>query len=60
MKFLTAITVVLSVPTMISSFYGMNVPLPFQENTFGFIYMIIISVVLTVVTVVYLLKKGMF
>ena len=30
MKFLTSITIILSVPTMIASFYGMNVDLPLQ------------------------------
>jgi magnesium transporter len=30
-KFLTAVTIVLTLPTLISSFYGMNVNLPLQE-----------------------------
>ena len=32
MKVLAIITFTISVPTMIFSFYGMNVQLPFQEN----------------------------
>ena len=60
MKFLTAMTIVLSMPTMISSFYGMNVELPWQYNPMGFIYVTIISVITAIVTAIWLLKKGMF
>ena len=56
MKTLTSITIVLAVPTMISSFWGMNVPLPLQNNTFGFIIMVLISLVTTLL-VTWLLKK---
>ena len=56
MKTLTSITIVLAVPTMISSFWGMNVQIPFQNNPFGFVIMIFVSVVLTLL-VTWLLKK---
>lgn len=38
-KLLTALTIIFSIPTIIASIYGMNVPLPFQTNpnAFGFI-----------------------
>ena len=49
MKFLTSITIVLAVPTMVSSFWGMNVNLPFQDSKFGFPIMILISVALTLI-----------
>lgn len=39
-KLLTAVTIVLSVPTLIASIYGMNVPLPFQEAEHAFSYLI--------------------
>lgn len=39
-KLLTAVTIVLSVPTLIASIYGMNVPLPFQEVEHAFSYLI--------------------
>ena len=35
-KLLTALTIILSLPTMIASLYGMNVSLPFANNTFAF------------------------
>lgn len=59
MKFLTSITIVLAVPTMISSFWGMNVNLPFQLNKFGFPIMIGISVILTLLVTWWLKKKEM-
>ena len=59
MKFLTSITIVLAVPTMISSFWGMNVNLPFQNNKFGFPIMILLSVILTLVVTWWLKKKDM-
>ena len=60
MKFLTSITIVLAVPTMISSFWGMNVSLPFQNSPIGFVLMILISVILTLTVTWWLRKKDMF
>ncbi len=59
MKFLTSITIVLAVPTMISSFWGMNVGLPFQHSPFGFAVMVLISVVLTLIVTYWLKRKDM-
>ncbi len=60
MKFLTSVTIVLAVPTMISSFWGMNVTLPFQSSPIGFFVMILISVILTLLVTWWLKKKDMF
>ena len=59
MKFLTSITIVLAIPTMISSFWGMNVNLPFQESKFGFPIMIGISIILTFIVTWWLKKRDM-
>lgn len=59
MKFLTSITIVLAVPTMISSFWGMNVGLPLQNSPYGFAVMIVISIVLTLLVTWWLKKKDM-
>lgn len=59
MKFLTSITIVLAIPTMISSFWGMNVNLPFQDSKLGFVIMIAISAILTLVVTWWLKKKDM-
>ncbi|MBP6881291.1 MAG: magnesium transporter CorA family protein [Candidatus Pacebacteria bacterium] len=46
-KTLTVLTILLTVPTIVSSFFGMNVPLPFSEQpfAFGFVMFIIIGLV---------------
>ena len=59
MKFLTSITIILAVPTMISSFWGMNVELPFQHNSIGFVIMIFIAVISTLLVTWWLNKKDM-
>lgn len=60
MKFLTSITIVLAIPTMIASFWGMNVNLPFQNSKVGFFIMILISTILTLIVTWWLKKKDMF
>jgi magnesium transporter len=60
MKFLTSITIVLAIPTMIASFWGMNVQLPFQNSNLGFVFMISISALLTIIVTLWLKKKDMF
>ena len=59
MKFLTSITIVLAIPTMISSFWGMNVKLPFENSNLGFIIMVAIAVILTLVVTWWLKRKDM-
>lgn len=48
MKLLTTLTVILTLPTMITSFYGMNVSLPFSNNPFAFWYVLILAMFLMV------------
>ena len=45
---------------MISSFWGMNVKLPFENNPFGFVIMIILAVVTTLIVTWWLKKRDMF
>lgn len=59
MKFLTSITIVLAVPTMVSSFWGMNVNLPFQNHANGFVIMLLISIILTILVTWWLKRKDM-
>ncbi len=59
MKILTSITIVIAIPTLIASFWGMNVPVPFQNNPFGFFITIIISVLLGVSASLLLKKSNM-
>ncbi len=60
MKFLTSVTIVMAIPTMIASFFGMNVPVPWQHNNYGFIYILSVSFAIAIVTSFALYKKGMF
>jgi magnesium transporter len=46
MKLLTTLTIILSVPVIVSSFYGMNVALPFQQYTHAFTLVLVIAFVL--------------
>ena len=59
MKFLTSITIILAVPTMISSFWGMNVNLPFQSSPMGFLIMLLIAIIMTLGVTFWLNKKDM-
>ena len=43
MKFMTAWTIVIMVPTFVVSLYGMNVQLPMQDNPLGFIFIMLQS-----------------
>jgi len=59
MKILTSITIILAVPTLIASIWGMNVPVPFQNNQNGFILLIAVSIVVTLLVMVWFKKKDM-
>jgi magnesium transporter len=43
MKLLTSITILMAVPTLIASIYGMNVELPFQRSPHAFVIVMIMS-----------------
>lgn len=60
MKFLTSVTIILSIPTMIASFFGMNVDLPFGNNPHAFTIIFIISMLLSVILGITMAKKEMF
>jgi len=59
MKFLASITIVLSLPTLIASIWGMNVPLPFATNPYGFAIVIGISALISIIAFIWLKKKDM-
>ncbi|MGI6153530.1 MAG: magnesium transporter CorA family protein [Christensenellaceae bacterium] len=60
MKLMTSITIILSVPTLIASLWGMNVKgLPFADHPMGFWIMIVVSIVASIVAAVWLWRKKM-
>ncbi|MCD7779249.1 MAG: magnesium transporter CorA family protein [Candidatus Gastranaerophilales bacterium] len=60
MKFLAAITIIMSIPTMIGGLWGMNVKVPYGNNPYGFLIVVTISVISSIAVVFYFRKKGMF
>lgn len=60
MKFLAIVTIILALPTMVASFFGMNFDLPFQNSPYGFAIAVGISVLLSLTGAIYLAKKNMF
>lgn len=60
MKFLATVTIVMSIPTMIASFYGMNVPLPGHDNPYGFYIVLGFAVLLAFIVALILHKKDVF
>ena len=59
MKFLTSITIILAIPTLISSLWGMNVPVPLQNHPYGFVILVIACVVVTAISILMLRKKDL-
>ena len=49
MKFLASITIIVSLPTLITSFYGMNVNLPFASNPLTYLGILFLTIVLSAV-----------
>lgn len=57
MKFLASITIILSLPTMIASFYGMNVDLPLDEHPMAFPFTLLLSLGIVLVVAVVFWKR---
>lgn len=60
MQRLTAVTIILMVPTLVASFYGMNVHLPFENSEFSYLYIILFAVIMSMVLGYFFLRKKWF
>lgn len=60
MKFLTSVTIVLALPTMLASFFGMNVGLPFQNHPLAFWIVLALAFALCGGAIYFLRRRGMF
>jgi magnesium transporter len=60
MKRLTSISIILMIPTLVASLYGMNVPNNLENNHFGFYIVILISLLISVFGVFLFKKKNLF
>ncbi|MFA6260874.1 MAG: magnesium transporter CorA family protein [Bacteroidia bacterium] len=59
-RFLTSVTIILSLPILVASLYGMNVPLPFQDHPHAFWIVMCIATLLSVLGVAFFRKKNLF
>lgn len=55
-KTLTILTIILTIPTIVASLYGMNVPLPLSANPFAF-WMVLTVIMIVVTAVIYVFKR---
>jgi len=59
MKFLTSITIIIAIPTLFASLWGMNVTVPFINSTFGFWFVVILAGVASIAAGIFLWRKKM-
>lgn len=60
MKFLASVTIVMAIPTMIASFYGMNVNLPLVHEAYDFTIVLLVSVVLCAAVAIIFWRRDWF
>ena len=61
---LTLITIILMVPTLVASFFGMNVNVPFNDSDQGhegsFYYILVFSLVISLLLALWFRRKRLF
>jgi magnesium transporter len=60
MKRLTSITIILSLPLLVTSIYGMNVAIPYANTAHAFYIPVVLSVVVSVIIAWYFMKRKWF
>ena len=63
MKYLTVITLIMAIPTVISGLYGMNVNtagMPLANSPWGFLMICIVTALICIITILLLRKKKVF
>ncbi len=60
LKRLTSITIILSLPALVTGIYGMNVPIPYANSHYAFYIPLILSVVISILISWYFMKKKWF
>ncbi len=56
-KLFTSLTVLLTIPTIVGTFYGMNVKLPFSQNDFAFPAIVLITLLISSISFFIFLRK---
>ena len=62
MKFLATVTIVMSIPTIVASFYGMNVNtagMPFADSPWGFLIIILFTILISLLAALFFYKKDL-
>lgn len=59
MKFLTSVTLIMTIPTLISSIMGMNVVFPFVINVYSFWIVMAVIIICTLIATIWLKNKNM-
>lgn len=57
---LTLITIILMVPTLVASFYGMNVDLPLEKNPYAFGIIMLVAIGISLLVAWYFQRKRLF
>jgi magnesium transporter len=60
MKRLTSITIILSLPALVTSIYGMNVDIPYSHTQHAFYIPVILSLLVSIIIAWYFMKKKWF
>ena len=60
MKRLTSITIILSLPALVTSIYGMNVDIPYSHTTHAFYIPVVLSIAISIIIAWYFMKKKWF
>jgi magnesium transporter len=60
LKRLSVITIVLTIPVLVASIYGMNVPIPYAGSPFAFYIPVFLSLAISLVIGWFFLKKKIF
>lgn len=60
LKLLTTVTIILMIPTLVASIYGMNVELPYQHTPYAFLVTVAISLALSAVGIIIFWRKEFF
>jgi magnesium transporter len=57
MKFLASVTIILALPTLVASIYGMNVDLPLDAHPLAFYYVLAGALIVSIVVVIVFIRK---
>ena len=57
MRYLTVYSLILTIPTIVVGFYGMNMQLPLAHGSWAWLYALIITIVLTIILIIDMIRR---